>query len=118
LSAARGVSFGAVTEALSFGHGVALVLELGKLPAPLLAGCDVVRVLVEIVHVRAHDLDRPHAGTADPICKKVSGQKAEDNEDPVADRSGGDAVHAVRRYQAGIRFASNRTNLGNVRKNP
>jgi hypothetical protein len=50
LSAARGVSFGAVTEALSFGHGVALVLELGKLPAPLLAGCDVVRVLVEIVH--------------------------------------------------------------------
>jgi hypothetical protein len=50
LSSARGVSFGAVTEALSFGHGVALVLELGKLPAPLLAGCDVVRVLVEIVH--------------------------------------------------------------------
>jgi hypothetical protein len=118
LSAARGVSFGAVTEALSFGHGVALVLELGKLPAPLLAGCDVVRVLVEIVHCEHTTSIGRTRGPRTQSAKKVSGQKAEDNEDPVADRSGGDAVHAVRRYQAGIRFASNRTNLGNVRKNP
>jgi hypothetical protein len=81
LSAARGVSFGAVTEALSFGHGIALVLELGKLPAPLLARCDFVRVLVEVIDVRAHDLDRPHAGATDPICKEVSCQEADSDED-------------------------------------
>ena len=83
MSAARGVSFGAVTEALSFGHGIALVLELGKLPAPLLARCDFVRVLVEVIDVRAHDLDRPHAGATDPICKEVSSQEADSDEDGV-----------------------------------
>ena len=74
-----------VTEALSFGHRIALVLELGKLPAPLLTGCDLVRVLVKMIHVRAHYFDRPHAGATDPICKEVSCQKADSDENGVDD---------------------------------
>jgi hypothetical protein len=70
-------------EALSFGHGIALVLELGELPPPLLARCDFVRVLVEIIHVRAHYLDRRHAGATDPICKQLSGQEANADENGV-----------------------------------
>jgi hypothetical protein len=78
LSGTRGV-----TEALSFGHGIALVLELGELSPPLLARCDFVRVLVEIIHVRAYYLDRSHAGATDPIGKEVSRQKADSDENGV-----------------------------------
>jgi hypothetical protein len=65
-----------VTEPLLFGHGIALVLELGQFPAPLLARRDLIRVLVQVIHVRAHHLDGSHAGAADPICKEVSCEKA------------------------------------------
>jgi hypothetical protein len=80
-----------VTEALPSGYGVALVLELGELTTPSLAGCDFVRMLVEIVDVRAHHLDRPHARASDPVREEISCREAEDDEDGVADRSGGDA---------------------------
>jgi hypothetical protein len=42
-----------------------------------------IRVLVQVIHVRTHYLDGSHAGAADPICKEVSCQKADSDEDGV-----------------------------------
>jgi hypothetical protein len=106
LSAARGVASIAVTEALPFGHGLALFLELGELRAPLRARCDLVRVLVEIVDVRAHHLDRPHAGGSDPVREEVSGEKADSDENGVDNCSLGrmrTCIYEGRRFVCGDR---------------
>lgn len=93
-------------EALPSGHGIALVLELGELPAPPLARRDLVRVLVEIIHERAHYLDRPHAGATDPICKEVSGEKADSDENGADNCSLGrmrTCIYEGRRFVCGDR---------------